>query len=81
MKILIKVRPKKGICTPDSVVVTQALRNLGFSGFDSLMIGRVLEIEADHETAERFLKLTPGQAADLGIANFNVETFSVEIAN
>ncbi len=50
MKVRVLVRPKSGILDPQGEAVRSALPALGFSGVETVHIGRLIEIEV--ETAD-----------------------------
>ena len=50
MKVRVLVRPKSGILDPQGEAVRSALPALGFSGVETVHIGRLIELEV--ETAD-----------------------------
>lgn len=47
MKIRVLVRPKSGILDPQGEAVRSALPALGFSGVETVHIGRLIELEVE----------------------------------
>ncbi len=47
MKIRVLVRPKSGILDPQGEAVRSALPALGFSGIETVHIGRLIELEVE----------------------------------
>lgn len=47
MKVRVLVRPKEGILDPQGEAVRGALPALGFSGVESVHVGRLIEMEVE----------------------------------
>ena len=47
MKVRVLVRPKQGILDPQGEAVKRALPALGFSGVETVHIGRLIEMEVE----------------------------------
>ena len=48
MKVRVLVRPKSGILDPQGEAVRSALPALGFSGVETVHIGRLIELELEN---------------------------------
>ena len=47
MKALVKIMPKKGVLDPQGKAIEKSLNQLGFSQINSVIQGKLIEIEID----------------------------------
>lgn len=82
MKARILILPKQDILHPPDGVVLQALRQLGFSSFEKLTLGRYIELDIgdipDLEGEKQKIALLCEKCPE--IYNPNIEELRVEIA-
>jgi phosphoribosylformylglycinamidine synthase subunit PurS len=74
VKARVLIRPKEGILDPQGKAVERALPALGFKGISDVRVGRLVELEADDESAL-------GELCEQLLANPLVEDYEIEMVD
>jgi phosphoribosylformylglycinamidine synthase len=78
VQIKVYITPRRGILDPQGRAVAGALKSLGFSGVDTVHVGRyvVLELDAPSRAAA---EEAARQMCDQLLANPNIEDYRFEV--
>jgi phosphoribosylformylglycinamidine synthase len=77
-KAKVTVMLKKSVLDPQGAAVERALKSHGYSGLESVRVGKVIEIEMDGADAASVEKLA-AEWADQLLANPIMETYSISV--
>ena len=78
MKAKIYIKYKDGILDPQGTVTGNALNSIGIKGFQSLTIGKYIEMEFDAINKDEAKLLVDKSCKEL-LVNPNTQTYSFEI--
>ena len=78
MKAKIYIKYKDGILDPQGKVTGNALNSIGIEGFDSLTIGKYIEMEFETIEKDKAELLVDKSCKEL-LVNPNTQTYSYEI--
>ena len=78
MKAKIYIKYKDGILDPQGKVTENALNSIGIKGFDSLTIGKYIEMEFESIEKDKAELLVDKSCKEL-LVNPNTQTYSYEI--
>ena len=78
MKAKIYIKYKEGILDPQGKVTGNALNSIGIDGFDSLTIGKYIEMNFDNSDKENAKNLVDQSCREL-LVNPNTQTYTFEI--
>tara|TARA_B100000214_G_C23675826_1_gene494078 strand:+ start:198 stop:440 length:243 start_codon:yes stop_codon:yes gene_type:complete len=78
MKAKIYIKYKDGILDPQGKVTGNALNSIGIKGFDSLTIGKYIEMEFETIEKDKAELLVDKSCKEL-LVNPNTQTYSYEI--
>ncbi len=78
MKAIVNVYLKDGVLDPQGKAVHHALNSLGFSGIDSVRIGKQIVIELNGDDADS-VRTSVEEMADTLLANTVIEDYDIEI--
>tara|TARA_Y100000996_G_C22382041_1_gene585502 strand:+ start:268 stop:510 length:243 start_codon:yes stop_codon:yes gene_type:complete len=78
MKAKIYIKYKDGILDPQGKVTGNALNSIGIKGFDSLTIGKYIEMEFESIEKDKAELLVDKSCKEL-LVNPNTQTYSYEI--
>ena len=78
MKAKIYIKYKDGILDPQGKVTGNALNSIGIEGFDSLTIGKYIEMEFESIEKDKAELLVDKSCKEL-LVNPNTQTYSYEI--
>jgi len=80
MRVAVIVRPKPEVLDPQGDAVRRALGKLGFTGIDSVRVGKIIEIDMDEEHASApDLAYRLQRMADELLANPVIEDYEVKV--
>ncbi len=79
MKARVHVMLKDGVLDPQGEAVRHALGTLGFQGVEGVRQGKVIELDLDHQDAEKAEAEVKAMCEKL-LANTVIEKYTVEIA-
>ena len=80
MKAKIYIKYKDGILDPQGKVTGNALNSIGIEGFQSLTIGKYIEMNFDNITKEDAILLVDQSCKEL-LVNPNTQTYTFKIDN
>ena len=72
MKALVKIMPKKGVLDPQGKAIEKSLNQLGFSQINSVIQGKLIEIEIDSINENDAQKIVEDASKQL-LANLVIE--------
>ena len=78
MKALIKIMPKKGVLDPQGKAIEKSLNQLGFSQINSVIQGKLIEIEIDSINKNDAQKIVEDASKQL-LANLVIEDYEITI--
>ena len=78
MKALVKIMPKKGVLDPQGKAIEKSLNQLGFSQINSVIQGKLIEIEIDSINEYDAQKIVEDASKQL-LANLVIEDYEVTI--
>ena len=78
MKALVKIMPKKGVLDPQGKAIEKALNQLGFSQINSVIQGKLMEIEIDSINKNDAQKIVEDASKQL-LANLVIEDYEITI--
>ena len=78
MKALVKIMPKKGVLDPQGKAIEKSLNQLGFSQINSVIQGKLIEIEIDSINESDAQKIVDDASKQL-LANLVIEDYEVTI--
>lgn len=78
MKALVKIMPKKGVLDPQGKAIEKSLNQLGFSQINSVIQGKLIEIEIDSISENDAQKIVEDASKQL-LANLVIEDYEVTI--
>ena len=78
MKAKIYIKYKDGILDPQGKVTGDALNSIGIKGFDTLTIGKYIEMEFESVEKDKAKLLVDKSCKEL-LVNPNTQTYSFEI--
>ena len=78
MKALVKIMPKKGVLDPQGKAIEKSLNQLGFSQINSVMQGKLIEIEIDSINENDAQKIVEDASKQL-LANLVIEDYEITI--
>lgn len=78
MKVKVHVTLKNGVLDPQGKAIGNALGGLGFSGVDSVRIGRYIELELDESDPAKARAQSDEMCKKL-LANTVIENYQIEI--
>lgn len=78
MKVVIKIRLKKGILDPQGKTVNNALHHLGFKSFDNVRIGKLIEMNI-HEKDQKKASAQIEDACKKLLANPIIEDYTYQL--
>ena len=78
MKAKIYIKYKDGILDPQGKVTGNALNSIGINGFDSVTIGKYIEMDFSNISIEQATHITEESCKKL-LANPNTETYKFEL--
>lgn len=78
MKALVKIMPKKGVLDPQGKAIEKSLNQLGFSQINSVIQGKLIEIEIDSINENDAQKIVEDASKQL-LANLVIEDYEVTI--
>lgn len=80
MMVIVEVMPKEGILDPQGVAVRNALHQLAYDEVKNVKVGKRIALEMD-TTDPVEAKKRAAEMADKVLANENVESYKVVLAN
>ena len=78
MKALVKIMPKKGVLDPQGKAIEKSLNQLGFSKINSVIQGKLIEIEIDSINENDAQKIVEDASKQL-LANLVIEDYEITI--
>ena len=78
MKALVKIMPKKGVLDPQGKAIEKSLNQLGFSQINSVIQGKLIEIEIDSISENDAPKIVEDASKQL-LANLVIEDYEITI--
>ena len=78
MKALVKIMPKKGVLDPQGNAIEKSLNQLGFSQINSVIQGKLIEIEIDSINENDAQKIVEDASKQL-LANLVIEDYEITI--
>ena len=78
MKALVKIMPKKGVLDPQGKAIEKSLNQLGFSQINSVIQGKLIEIEIDSINENDTQKIVEDASKQL-LANLVIEDYEITI--
>ena len=78
MKALVKIMPKKGVLDPQGKAIEKSLNQLGFSQINSVIQGKLMEIEIDSINKNDAQKIVEDASKQL-LANLVIEDYEITI--
>ena len=78
MKVLVKIMPKKGVLDPQGKAIEKSLNQLGFSQINSVIQGKLIEIEIDSINENDAQKIVEDASKQL-LANLVIEDYEITI--
>jgi phosphoribosylformylglycinamidine synthase len=78
MKALVKIMPKKGVLDPQGKAIEKSLNQLGFSQINSVIQGKLIEIEIDSINENDAQKIVEDASEQL-LANLVIEDYEITI--
>ncbi|GIS06678.1 MAG: phosphoribosylformylglycinamidine synthase subunit PurS [Candidatus Dadabacteria bacterium] len=78
MKALVKIMPKKGVLDPQGKAIEKSLNQLGFSQINSVIQGKLIEIEIDSINENDAQKIVEDASKKL-LANLVIEDYEITI--
>ncbi len=78
MKALVKIMPKKGVLDPQGKAIEKSLNQLGFSQINSVVQGKLIEIEIDSINENDAQKIVEDASKQL-LANLVIEDYEITI--
>ena len=78
MKALVKIMPKKGVLDPQGKAIEKSLNQLGFSQINSVIQGKLIEIEIDSINENDAQKIVEDASKQL-LANLVIEDYEITI--
>ena len=78
MKALVKTMPKKGVLDPQGKAIEKSLNQLGFSQINSVIQGKLIEIEIDSINENDAQKIVEDASKKL-LANLVIEDYEITI--
>ena len=78
MKALVKIMPKKGVLDPQGKAIEKSLNQLGFSQINSVIQGKLIEIEIDSINENDSQKIVEDASKQL-LANLVIEDYEITI--
>ncbi|MEC7614116.1 MAG: phosphoribosylformylglycinamidine synthase subunit PurS [Pseudomonadota bacterium] len=78
MKALVKIMPKKGVLDPQGKAIEKSLNQLGFSQINSVIQGKLIEIEIDSINESDAQKIVDDASKQL-LANLVIEDYEITI--
>jgi len=78
MKALVKIMPKKGVLDPQGKAIEKSLNQLGFSQINSVIQGKLIEIEIDSIYENDAQKIVEDASKQL-LANLVIEDYEITI--
>ena len=78
MKALVKIMPKKGVLDPQGKAIEKSLNQLGFSQINSVIQGKLIEIEIDSINENNAQKIVEDASKQL-LANLVIEDYEITI--
>ena len=78
MKALVKIMPKKGVLDPQGKAIEKSLNQLGFSQINSVILGKLIEIEIDSINENDTQKIVEDASKQL-LANLVIEDYEITI--
>lgn len=78
MKALVKIMPKKGVLDPQGKAIEKSLNQLGFSQINSVIQGKLIEIEIDSINESDAQKIVEDASKQL-LANLVIEDYEITI--
>tara|TARA_Y100001934_G_C12265627_1_gene732234 strand:- start:391 stop:639 length:249 start_codon:yes stop_codon:yes gene_type:complete len=78
MKALVKIMPKKGVLDPQGKAIEKSLNQLGFSQINSVIQGKLIEIEIDSNNENDAQKIVEDASKQL-LANLVIEDYEITI--
>ena len=78
MKALVKIMPKKGVLDPQGKAIEKPLNQLGFSQINSVIQGKLIEIEIDSINENDAQKIVEDASKQL-LANLVIEDYEITI--
>ena len=78
MKALVKIMPKKGVLDPQGKAIKKSLNQLGFSQINSVIQGKLIEIEIDSINENDAQKIVEDASKQL-LANLVIEDYEITI--
>ena len=78
MKALVKIMPKKGVLDPQGKAIEKSLNQLGFSQINSVIQGKLIEIEIDSINETDAQKIVDDASKQL-LANLVIEDYEITI--
>tara|TARA_B100000424_G_scaffold167876_1_gene129118 strand:+ start:671 stop:919 length:249 start_codon:yes stop_codon:yes gene_type:complete len=78
MKALVKIMPKKGVLDPQGKAIEKSLNQLGFSQINSVIQGKLIEIEIDSINENDAQKIVDDASKQL-LANLVIEDYEITI--
>ena len=79
MKALVKIMPKKGVLDPQGKAIEKSLNQLGFSQINSVIQGKLIEIEIDSINENDAQKIVEDASKQL-LANLVIEDYEITIS-
>ena len=76
MKALVKIMPKKGVLDPQGKAIEKSLNQLGFSQINSVIQGKLIEIEIDSINENDAQKIVEDASKQL-LANLVIEDYEI----
>ena len=78
MKALVKIMPKKGVLDPQGKAIEKSLNQLGFSQINSVIQGKLIEIEIGSINENDAQKIVEDASKQL-LANLVIEDYEITI--
>ena len=78
MKALVKIMPKKGVLDPQGKAIEKSLNQLGFSQINTVIQGKLIEIEIDSINENDAQKIVDDASKQL-LANLVIEDYEITI--
>ena len=78
MKALVKIMPKKGVLDPQGKAIEKSLNQLGFTQINSVIQGKLIEIEIDSINENDAQKIVEDASKQL-LANLVIEDYEITI--
>ncbi len=78
MKALVKIMPKKGVLDPQGKAIEKSLNQLGFSQINSVIQGKLIEIQIDSINENDAQKIVEDASKQL-LANLVIEDYEITI--